>query len=132
MTSDGSPRYRFTSSRSGEADRLDHVAGEEAVLRAHPRIERQLGDPMRDEVQVRRLLHVLGEELEEARVVDRVVVVVPGVHVEPLLGDRPGRDVEHVREALSHGGIEGLVHVHDPLPAGEVRRAQPHHAHPRR
>ena len=78
IRSAGSPRYSLTSARLGEAQRLDHVAGEEPVLGADAGVERQLGDAVRDEVEVGRVLHVLREELEEAGVVDRVVVVVAG------------------------------------------------------
>ncbi len=113
----------------GQAQRLDHVAGEEAVLRDDARVERQLRDAVRDQVEVGGLLHVLREQLEEAGVVDRVIVVVAGVHVERVLGDGARRDVEHVGEPLADGGVERLVHVHDALPAREVRGAQARHAH---
>ncbi len=111
--------------------RLDRVAGQEAVLRANARVQRQLGDPSRDQVEVRRLLHVLREELEEARVVDAVVVVVPGVDVQGVLRHGAARHVEHVGETLADRGIERLVHVRDALAAGEVGRAQPREAHAR-
>jgi hypothetical protein len=73
----------------GREHRLDQVGGEEAVLGDDAGIERQLGDAVGDEVEVGRRLGVLGEQLEEAGVVDAVVVVVPGVHVERRLGHRP-------------------------------------------
>ena len=66
-----------------------------------PGVERQLGDAVGDQGQVGRLLDVLGEDLEEAGVVDGVVVVVAGVHVERVLGDGAGRDVQHVGQALA-------------------------------
>ena len=90
----------------GESERLDHVAGQEPVLGAQPRRERQLRDPVRDEGEVSGALDVLGEELEEARVIDRVIVVVPGMHVERMLGHRPGRYVQHVGEPLPDSCIE--------------------------
>jgi hypothetical protein len=104
------------------------VAGEETVLRDDARVQRELGDPVRHQVEVGRLLHVLGEELEEARVIHAVVVVVAGVHVERVLGDRARRDVQHVREPC-HRRVQRLVHVHDPCPLRSSSR-QPHHAHP--
>jgi hypothetical protein len=58
------------------------VRGEEAVLGERARVEGELGDAVGDDVQVRHRLGVLREELEEAGVVDAVVVIVPCVHVE--------------------------------------------------
>ena len=74
---------------------LDHVAREESVLRDDAGVERELRDAVRDEVEVRALLHVLGEELEEPGVVDGVIVVVARVHVEQERRRQPaGRDQE--------------------------------------
>jgi hypothetical protein len=112
-----------------QPQRLEHVTGQEPVLRADPRVERELGDPVRDQVQVRGLLDVLGEDLEEARVVDRVIVVVTAVDVEGLLGHGAAGQVEHVREPLADRGVERLVHVGDALPGREVGRAQADQAH---
>ncbi len=92
-----------------------------------PGVQRQLGDAVGDDVEIGRRLHVLGEQLEEAGVVDAVVVVVPGVHVEGRLGHRPRADVEHVGQALADRRVERLVHVGDALPGGEVRGAQAGH-----
>ena len=128
----GIAEIRLDERRLRQLQALDDVAREESVLRANPGIERQLGNPVRDEVQVGRLLHVPREDLEEAGVVDRVIVVVAGVHVERVLGHRARRDIEHVREALADRGVERLVHVGDALPAGEVRRAKAGHRHPGR
>ena len=72
----------------------------------------------------------LAKSWKEARVVDRVVVVVSRVHVERVLGHGPAGDVEHVGQSLAHGRIERLVHVGDALAAREVGRAEPRHAHP--
>ncbi len=111
-------------------DRLDYVAGEEAVLSANAGVQRQLGDPVRDQIEVGDLLNVLCEELEESRVVDRMIIVVPRVHVQRVLGHRPASDVEHIRQPLTHGRVERLVHVGDALATREVGGAQTRHAHP--
>jgi hypothetical protein len=87
---------------------------------------------MRDDGEVRDFLHILAEQLEEAGVVDGVVVIVAGVHVERVLRHCTRRDVQHVRETLADRGVERLVHVRDALAAREVRGAQPRHAHARR
>ncbi len=113
-----------------QAHRLDDVTRQEPVLRQHARGERQLGDAVRDQVEVGGLLRVLGEELEEPRVVDGVIVVVAGVDVQGVLRHRPAGDVQHVGEPLADRGVERLVHVGDALAAREVRRAQADHAHP--
>jgi hypothetical protein len=116
----------------GHEHRLDQVRGQEAVLRDGAGVERQLGDAVGDDVQVGRRLRVAREQLEEPGVVDAVVVVVPGVHVQGRLGHRAGTDVEHVGEPLSHRGVERLVHVGDALSRREVGRSQPRHGHARR
>ncbi len=87
---------------------------------------------MGDDVQVRHVLCVLGEYLEEAGVVDTVVIVVPRMHVEARLGHRPAADVQHVRQALAHGRVQRFVHVGDTLPGREIGRAQSGHRHSRR
>ena len=84
---------------------------------------------MSDQVEIGGLLHVLGKELEEAGVVDGVVVVVARVNVQGVLRHRAGRNVEDVRQPLPDRGVEGLVHVGDALTAREVRRAESRHAH---
>jgi hypothetical protein len=110
---------------------FDQVGGQESVLGDGAGSERQLGDPVADDVQVGRGLGVLREDLKEAGVVDAVVVVVPGVHVQVRLGHGPGADVEHVGQPLSHCGVEGLVHVGDALAGREVGRPQARHGHAR-
>ena len=84
---------------------------------------------MGDDVEVGHLLGILGEELEEASILNAVVVIVAGVHVETRLGHGPGADVEHVRQAFADGGVERLVHVGDALPGGEVGGPQAAHGH---
>ena len=112
-----------------ESQRLDHVTGEESVLGHQPRVEGELGDPVRDQVEIGDALHVLGEQLEETGVIDGVVVVVPGVHVQRMLGHRARGDVQDVGQALSDGRVQRLVHVGDALAARKIRRAKPGHAH---
>ena len=81
------------------------MAREKAVLSADAGIERQLGDAMRDEIEIGGLLDVLREQLEKSGVGDGVIVVVAGVHVERVLGHRARSDVEHVRQSLADGGV---------------------------
>ena len=76
---------------------LDEVSGEKAVLGHRRRGQGQLGDLVADEVEVRRFLGVLTEDLEEAGVVDAVVIVVGAVDIETGLGDGAAADIEHVR-----------------------------------
>ena len=81
------------------------MRGEEAILGDNARIQRQLGNPVRDDVEISRVLRVFGKELEEAGVVDTVIIVVPGVHVERRLGHRPAAHVEDVREPFADRGV---------------------------
>jgi hypothetical protein len=111
--------------------RLDQVGGQEAVLGHRAGVQGELGDAVGDDVEVGRGLGVLRKDLEEAGVVDAVVVVVPGVHVERGLGHGAGADIEHVGQALSDGRVQGLVHVGNALAGGKVGRAQARHRHSR-
>jgi hypothetical protein len=70
---------------------------------------------MGDDVEVRHGLCAPGEHLEEARVVDAVVVVVTRVDVQRGLGHGARADVEHVGQALAHRRVQRLVHVRDAL-----------------
>ena len=110
---------------------LDHMGGQEAVLGHHPGRQGQFGDPVSQDVEVCHLLDILGEKLEEAGVVDGVVVVVPGVDAEAGLGHGAAAYVEHVGQALAHRGIERLVHIGDPLSRTEVGCPEARHGKPR-
>ena len=131
MMSSGPPQVLGDQLPLRHQQGLDQVGGEETVLGHDARGQRQLGDAVGDDVEVRRLLGVGGEQLEEAGVVDAVVVVVAGVHVQGRLGHGAGADVEHVGQALAHRGVERLVHVGDALAGGKVGRPQPGHGQAR-
>ena len=108
---------------------LDQMRGQEAVLADCRRGQRQLGDLARDQVEIGRTLCVVGEYLEEAGVVDTVVVIMTTVHVERGLGDRTAADVEQVRQTLSDRRVQRLVHERHTLRRREVRGAQTGHRH---
>ncbi len=109
--------------------RLDQVRREEAILADDAGGQCLLGDPVRHDVEVRHGLGVLGHHLEEAGVVDAVVVVVAGVHVQRCLGNSPTADVQHIGEAFADGRIQIFMHVGDALTGREVGRPQPGHRH---
>ena len=115
-----------------EQSRLDHVCRQKAILSHDSRVQRQLGRSVCNKRQVAGFLNVLREKLEEPRVVNGVIVIMPRVNVQRMLGHRPGADVEHVGQPLSHGRIERLMHVGDALTAREIRGSQTGHAHTRR
>jgi len=91
------------------------MRGEEAVLDVHPRRQRQLGDAAQDERLIRGLLRVLPEHHDPAGVERAVDVVVPAVHVERVLGERPRRHLQHHRRALARRVIVLLDAVHHAL-----------------
>ncbi len=65
----------------GQHERLDQVGGKKPVLADDAGRERQFRDAMRDDIEIRHMLRVLCEYLEEAGVIDTVVIIVPGVDV---------------------------------------------------
>ena len=85
---------------------MDQGRGQEAVLGHDTRGQCQLRYAVRDDVQVSNVLRFLGKELEEARVVNSVVVIVTGVHVQRRLGHGPAADIQDVGEALTHRRVE--------------------------
>ncbi len=111
--------------------RFDEVRRQEAVLADDAGRQRQLGDAVRHDVEVRHGLRVLGHHLEETGVVDAVVVVVARVHVQGSLGNGPAADVQHVGEALADSGVKIFVHVGNALAGREVGRPEPGHRHAR-
>ncbi len=116
----------------GYEQRLDEVRGQEAVLRDGARRERQLGNAVGDDVEVGHMLGFVGKQLEEARIVYGMVVVMAGVYVQGGFGHGPGADVEHIRQAFAHRGVQRFVHVRDALAGGEIGRPQPRHRQARR
>ena len=109
--------------------RLDYMAGEEAVLGAYPGVERKLRNAMRNEIQVGNALHVFGEYLEKTSVINSMVVIVPGVDIERVLGHCAAGHVQDIGQPFAHRCVERFVHIGYALAAGEVGRAQAHHAH---
>ena len=74
-------------------------------------------------------LYVFGEELEKARIIDGMVVIMTGVDIQRMLGHGATGDVQYIGQAFAHGRVQRLVHIGNALAAGEVGRAQAHHAH---
>ena len=96
------------------------VRREEAVLDVHARRQAELGHPPQDQRLVGGLLGVLAEDDDPAGVERAVDVVVAAVHVERVLGQRAGRDLEDHRRALAGRVVVLLDAVDDPLAGGEV------------
>ena len=105
------------------------MSGQKAVLADDGRRQREFGDLARDQIEVGRLGGALGHDLDEAGVVDAVVVVMAGMYVQRSLGDGAAAHVEHVRQTLANSGVERLVHERHALPRREIYRAQPGHRH---
>jgi hypothetical protein len=74
-------------------------------------VECQFGNAVSNQVQVRNFLHILGENLEETRVVHRMVVVMAAMDIQGLLGHCPGGNIEHIGKPFSHGGIKRFMHI---------------------
>ena len=85
----GSPMNSFMNSGSGRRTRLDGMGGEEAVLNVEERGRRGLGGAAADEAEIAGLLGVAGEDHAPAAVGDGHHVVVAGMDVQSLAGERP-------------------------------------------
>ena len=94
---------------------------QEPVLDDEERRVRGFGDAPGDRREVGGLLGVAGKEDAPARVGDAHHVVVAGVDVERLAGERPGPHVEDDRQSLAAQDVEDLLHEDEALPGGEVR-----------
>ena len=104
----------------GQADVLDGVRREEAVLADEERRLGRLGDAAGDGGQVGRLLGVAGEEDAPAGVGHAHHVVVAGVDVERLAGQGPGTDVEDDGQPLAGDDVQDLLHEDEALAGREV------------
>ena len=104
----------------GEADVLQGVCREEAVLCHEERGLRRLGDAPGNRRQIGRLLRVARQEHAPARVRDRHQVVMAGMDVERLTGQRPGSHVEDHRQAFAGDDVQDLLHEDEALARGEV------------
>jgi hypothetical protein len=99
--------------------------GEDEAVHAHHHWKRQLlGEPVRLDVEIERLLIGLGIELDPARIAlrHRIRVVVPDVDRR---ADRPVGDRHHDRQAESGGVVDRLDHVEEPLTRGRRVGAGP-------
>ena len=75
---------------------------------------------MRDEIQVGNTLHILREKLKKAGVIDGMVIVMAGVHIQCVLGHGAAGHVQHVGQPFAHRRVQRLVHIGNALAAGEV------------
>ncbi len=116
---------RLDEGRVGQPKRLDCRA---RVVRHEPWRQTELGNTVRDQAEVGGRLHVVREHLKQARVVDRVVVVVTRVGGRRLPGRGSTGDVQDVREPFAGVGVERLVQRRQ-VPAARERRPHAGHAH---
>ena len=114
---------RLTSSSGEQLDRLGGVRDREAVLADEHRQEHVgvLGEPRREHHQVVRLLRVLGEELDDARVADQHRVGVVAVDVDRA-GERAVAERHHDRRAHRGGDVDDLGHQREALRRGRRHR----------
>ena len=85
-----------------------------------PGVRAQLGDPPENQRLVGRLLGVLAERDDPARIERTVHVVMTAVHVEGMLGQGPGRDFQHHRRAFAWRVVVLLHAIHHPLSGGVI------------
>ncbi len=109
--------------RFGQQHIFDGVRGQEAILHIEEGRLAILGRAAADERQVARALRVARHHHAPARVRHAHDVVVAGVHVEAVAGQRARADVEDDRQPLAGDDVEHLLHQDQPLPRGEVGHA---------
>ena len=78
--------YSFMNSSFGQADRLDGVRRQEAVLHAEERRLAGLGGAASDQAEIAGFLGIAGEQHAPADIGDRHHVVVAGMDIEALAG----------------------------------------------
>ncbi len=99
-----------------------HVAGGKAVHGVGDGDQGEGAHLVADGGQIGRFLRVAAEQHRVPGRQQGVYVVVPGHHVQGVLGDRAGGDLEHeTADLLAHGHIVGLQPVEDALAGGGVR-----------
>ena len=96
------------------------VRRQESVLHVHSRSETQLGHATDDQRLVGRLLGVLGEQDDPPDIECAVYVIVAAMHIQRMLGQRPGDHLDHHGRGLSGGVIVLLDAVDDALARSEV------------
>ena len=99
-----------------------HVARGEAVHAVGDRDQRLRADLVRDRRQVRRFLRIAAEQNRVAGRKQRIDIVMPGHHVQRMLGHHPRRDLKHeAADLLARGHVMRLKAVQDALAGGGVR-----------
>ena len=96
------------------------VRGEKAVLDVHAGRQAQLRHAAQDERLIGGLLRVFAEQDDPSGVERAIDVVMPAVHVQRVLGQRPRDDLQHHRRALAWGVVVLFDAVHDSLARREI------------
>ena len=103
-----------------QPDRFQRVRRQKSVLDVHERRFAVLGGAPRDDRQVGGFLRVAVEQHAPAHVGHAHHVVMPGVHVQRMRGQRPRSDVKHHRQPLAADHVQHFLHQDQPLPGGEI------------
>ncbi len=99
-----------------------HVARREAVHAVGDRDQRQHADLVGDGRKVGRFLRIAAEHNRVARRKQRIDVVMPGHHVQRMLGHHPRRDLKHeAADLLASGDVMRFKSVQDALAGGGIR-----------
>src|SRR5262245_22123834 len=107
--SSGLPMYSFMKSSSGRRARST-VRGEEAVLHVEEGRIRRLCSPAGNQAQIPSLLGITAEKHPPAAIGHAHHVVMSGMHVERVAGQRPGPNIHHHRQPLAGDGVKHLLH----------------------
>ena len=119
----GSPMYSFISSGSGSRTFSMVCVVRKPSWTFRKGVSLSSAARRADQGEVASALGVLGHDDAPAGVGHAHDVVVAGVDVEAVAGERAGADVEDDGQALAGDDVEHLLHQDQALAGGEVRHA---------
>ena len=128
----GSPEKLGDQLTFGDIDGLNQMGGQKTILRHGGGRQGKFGDFAPDQVQIRCALCALRKKLNEACVVNAVIIIMGAMHVQRGFGNGARANIKHIGQPLPGGGVQRFMHERDALGGREIGCAKPRHGHARR